>query len=124
MAAAGAAPRPARGSREWSAPISTCSSADAITAIAEHVAQAQMRQIAGGIRQVLRRLGSAAPRFAVLAGQGAFIARAAAQHAGLATRELAEEIGSAAARAAPAAAVALLLAEREEAGESGNWIIG
>ena len=99
-------------------------SADAITAIAEHVAQVQMRQIAGAIRQVLRRLGSAAPSYAVLAGQGAFIGRAAAQHAGLATRELAEEIGSAAARAAPAAAVALLLAEREEAGESGNRIIG
>ena len=88
-------------------------SADAITAIAAHVAQIQMRQIAGGIRQVLRRLGPAAPRFAVLAGQGAFIGRAAAEHAGLAARELAEEIGTAAARAAPAAAVALLLAERE-----------
>jgi hypothetical protein len=94
-----------------------------ITAIAEHAARMQVRQVAGGIRQVMRRLGQAAPRLAVLAGQGAFIGRAAAGQAGLATRELAEEIGSAGARAAPAAAVAILLAEADT-GESGNWIIG
>jgi uncharacterized hydantoinase/oxoprolinase family protein len=82
-----------------------------ITAIAEHVARAQVRQIAAGIRQVMRRLGSAGPRVAVLAGQGAFLARAAAQEVGLATRDMAEGFGSAAARAAPAAAVAYLLAE-------------
>ena len=84
-----------------------------ITAMAECVTQAQVRQIAGGIRQVRRRLGSAFPRLAVVAGQGAFLAEAAARAAGLATRSLAAEIGSAA-RAAPAAAVALLLAESEE----------
>ncbi len=81
-----------------------------ITAIAEHVARAQVRQIAGGIRQVMRRLGSARPPLAVLAGQGAFLARAAAEEVGLATRAMAEDVGSAAARAAPAAAVAYLLA--------------
>jgi len=81
-----------------------------ITAIAEHVARAQVRQIAGGVRQVMRRLGSACPRVAVLAGQGTFLARAAAEEVGLATRDLADEIGSAAARSAPAAAVAYLLA--------------
>jgi probable H4MPT-linked C1 transfer pathway protein len=83
---------------------------EAITAIAAHVARAQVRQIAGGIRQVMRRLGTRAPRVAVVAGQGAFLARAAADDVGLATRDMAEAIGTAAARAAPAAAVAYLLA--------------
>ena len=86
-----------------------------ITAIAEHVARAQVRQIAGGVRQVMRRLGSACPRVAVLAGQGTFLARAAAEEVGLATRDMAEDLGSAAARAAPAAAVAYLLAGTAEA---------
>ena len=86
-----------------------------ITAIAEHVARAQVRQIAGGVRQVMRRLGPAGPRLAVLAGQGAFLARAAADAVGLATRDMAEDVGSAAARAAPAAAVAYLLAQMADA---------
>ena len=59
-----------------------------ITAIAEHVARAQVRQIAAGIRQVKRRLGRACPRVAVLAGQGAFLTRVAAEEAGLATLRL------------------------------------
>ena len=88
---------------------------DDITAIAEHVARAQVRQIVGGIRQVMRRLRPACPRVAVLAGQGAFLARAAAEEVGLATRDLAEIVGSAAARTAPAAAVAYLLAEMADA---------
>ena len=46
-----------------------------MTALAEHVARAQMRQIALGIRQVIRRLGAAAPGCAVVAGSGAFLAR-------------------------------------------------
>ena len=82
-----------------------------ITAIAEHASRAQVRQIAAAIRQVMRRLGAAAPRVAVVAGQGTFLARAAAEAAGLSTRDMAEEIGVAAARATPAAAVAYLLAE-------------
>ena len=85
-----------------------------ITAIAEHVARAQVRQIAGGIRQVMRRLGPAGPRLAVLAGQGAFLARDAAEEVGLAIHDMAKDIGSAAARAAPAAAVAYLLAGMAE----------
>jgi len=64
---------------------------------------------------VMRRLGSACPRVAVLAGQGTFLARAAAEEVGLATRDMAEDLGSAAARAAPAAAVAYLLAGMAEA---------
>ena len=81
-----------------------------ITAIAEHVAHAQVRQIAMGIRQVKRRLGRICPRVAVLAGQGAFLTRVAAEEVGLATWDMAEDVGSAAARAAPATAVAYLLA--------------
>ncbi len=81
-----------------------------ITAIAEHVAHAQVRQIAAGIRQVKRRLGRACPRVAVLAGEGTFLTRIAAEEVGLATCDMAEDVGSAAARVAPATAVAYLLA--------------
>jgi len=81
-----------------------------ITTIAEHVARVQVRQIASAIRQVMRRLGTACPRIAVLAGQGAFLAQPAAAAAGLSTVDMAEHVGSAMARAAPAAAVAYLLA--------------
>jgi len=74
------------------------------------VAHAQVRQIAVSIRQVKRRLGRTCPRVAVLAGQGAFLTRVAAEEVDLATRDLAEDVGSAAAQAAPATAVAYLLA--------------
>ena len=86
-------------------------SRDDITTIATHVARVQTGHIASGIRQVMRRLGPACPRVALLAGQGAFLARAAAGAVGLATRDMAETIGLAAARAMPAAAVAYLLGE-------------
>jgi probable H4MPT-linked C1 transfer pathway protein len=79
--------------------------------IADHVARAQVRQIVSGLRQVKRRLGQDCPRVAVVAGQGAFIARAAAQLAGFEPRDLAEDLGPWAARAVPAAAVACLLHE-------------
>ena len=83
--------------------------AEAVTAIAEHVARTQVRQIGSGLRQVMRRLGARCPRVAVLAGQGAFVAREAADAVGLATCDLAEGMGAAAARATPAVAVAYLL---------------
>ncbi len=82
-----------------------------ITAIAEHVARAQARQIGRGIRQVMRRLGSACPGVAVLAGAGTFVGRAAAAESGLTPRDLAQEVGTPAARSTPAAAVAYLLSE-------------
>lgn len=88
----------------------------AITALAEHVARTQVGQIAGAIRQVLRRLGPPGPRLAVLAGQGAFVARAAAEARRLAVHDLANQVGPGAARATPAVAVALLLAETADAG--------
>jgi uncharacterized hydantoinase/oxoprolinase family protein len=92
------------------ADLETIGSAD-LTAIADHVARAQLRQIVRGIRQVMHRLDASCPGVAVLAGAGAFIARAAAEAAGLTTRDLAHDVGSANARAAPAAAVASLLSE-------------
>jgi (4-(4-[2-(gamma-L-glutamylamino)ethyl]phenoxymethyl)furan-2-yl)methanamine synthase len=82
-----------------------------ITAIAEHVARAQVRQIGRGIRQVMRRLGAASPGVAILAGAGTFVGRAAAEEARLTPRDLAHEVGTSAARSAPAAAVAYLLSE-------------
>ena len=88
--------------------LETIGSAD-LTVIADHVARAQLRQIIRGIRQVMRRLGPACPRVAILAGQGTFLTGPAAEELGLMVRDLAGEIGSAAARAAPAAAVAYLL---------------
>ena len=86
-----------------------------VTAIAVQIEKMQVRQIAVAIRQVMRRLGAACPERAVLAGQGAFLARAAARQNGLATVELADELGGDAARAVPAAAVAHLLAETLDA---------
>ncbi len=83
--------------------------ADSISEIATHVARCQVDQIAHGIRQVMRRLAARSPRHAVVAGQGAFIAREAASDAGLVTMDLANALGAAAARAVPAAAVAYLL---------------
>jgi probable H4MPT-linked C1 transfer pathway protein len=84
---------------------------DDVNSIAEHLSRMQVRHVASGIRQVMRRLGSECPRVAVLAGGGAFLARAAAEEAGLEVVDLAAELGAAAARAAPSAAVAYLLAE-------------
>jgi len=88
---------------------------DDITAIAENVAAAQVRQIAAGIGQVRRRLGPVCPRVAVLAGQGTFLARAAAERCGLAASDLADRLGREVARAVPAAAVAHLLAAARSA---------
>jgi probable H4MPT-linked C1 transfer pathway protein len=90
-----------------------------ITAIAERIARAQVCQIGSGVRQVLRRLGDAAPRAAIVAGAGAFLARAAADMAGLEARDLALDLGPAAARAVPAAAVACLLAWEGSGGSEG-----
>jgi (4-(4-[2-(gamma-L-glutamylamino)ethyl]phenoxymethyl)furan-2-yl)methanamine synthase len=81
---------------------------DGITAIASYVADAQARHIAAAIRQVVQRLGKTAPRLAIVAGHGAAVAETAATEAGFAPRTM--EIGGTAARAAPAVAVACLLA--------------
>ena len=81
-----------------------------ITAIAEEVAKSQVQQIASGLKQVLRRLRATAPEVAILAGQGAFLARDACASLGLITTDLASRLGPGVARATPAAAVACFLA--------------
>jgi len=82
-----------------------------VTAIANHVAQTQTRQIAHGVRQVMRRLNPS-PRVAVVAGSGAFVARATAELLDLVACEPSSLARANAWRVAPAAAVAYLLAEQ------------
>jgi probable H4MPT-linked C1 transfer pathway protein len=78
----------------------------AIRAIADHVAAAQVEQIAEAVGRVVERHPSL--HVAVVTGLGEFLAAAAARRAGLVVRRLADRLGDAAARCAPAAAVALL----------------
>jgi (4-(4-[2-(gamma-L-glutamylamino)ethyl]phenoxymethyl)furan-2-yl)methanamine synthase len=80
---------------------------DDITAIAAAVARAQVRQIAGGIRQVMRGSRARWPGTAVVVGHGAFLARAAAPDVGLTVRE-----PRGCAFDTPASAVACLLFDR------------
>ena len=84
---------------------------EAITRIARHVAQAQTDQIREAILQVMDRLGSACPRVAVLAGKGCFLAREAAEEAGLTCVDVADRWGASVSLVAPAVAVAYLFAE-------------
>jgi probable H4MPT-linked C1 transfer pathway protein len=78
-----------------------------VSAIAGAVARAQVRQIASGMRQVLRRLSAHRPHEAVVVGRGAFLGQRAATHVGL---HVAEHVSGDAPFATPAAAVAYLLA--------------
>jgi probable H4MPT-linked C1 transfer pathway protein len=80
----------------------------AIDRIADAVAAAQIRRTANAIGRVCARHPSVT--IAIVTGVGDFIAAAAAEHVGLTVRRLADEWGRDAARAAPAAAVALLRA--------------
>jgi 5-(aminomethyl)-3-furanmethanol phosphate kinase len=79
-----------------------------ISAIAEALAGAQVARIASAVRRVVGRHPSL--NTAVVTGLGAFLGEAAARSAGLDVVLLAGELGDAAARFAPAAAVALLFA--------------
>ena len=82
----------------------------AISRIADHVAATQSAQVAHAIRRVRARHPSLrSSHAAVVTGLGAFIAERAAREAGLTPIPLAETVGAAAARSAPAVAVALLL---------------
>ena len=83
-----------------------------IDSIAACAAEAQVERIAASIQRVHARHPSL--QTAVVTGVGDFIAVAAAEQCGLDVVYLAEHLGSAAARSAPAAAVALLLAQRLE----------
>lgn len=78
----------------------------AISAVADALAGAQVRRVAAAIRRVLARHPSLDT--AVVTGLGAFLAQSAARSAGLNVVCLASQLGDAAARFAPAAAVALL----------------
>jgi aspartokinase-like uncharacterized kinase len=82
----------------------------AVSALADGLAAAQVERVAGAIRRVTAR--HPAVRQAVVAGSGAFVAARAATVAGLDVAALADACGDGASRCAPAAAVALLLAER------------
>ena len=79
----------------------------AISVIADALAQAQVERIAAAVVRVAARHPSL--RTAVVTGLGAFIGARAARVAGLEVAHLAESLGDAAARCAPAASVALLL---------------
>ena len=79
-----------------------------VSEMAEALAHAQVSRIATAIRRVIARHSSLDT--AVVTGLGAFLGEAAARAVGLNVVPLAGELGEAAARFAPAAAVALLLA--------------
>jgi probable H4MPT-linked C1 transfer pathway protein len=81
---------------------------DAVTRIARALAAAQVETIAAAVRRMRAR--HAGLEVAVVTGVGDFIAAEAARRAGLMVAPLSEHIGEAA-RTAPAAAVAWLLAD-------------
>jgi uncharacterized hydantoinase/oxoprolinase family protein len=81
--------------------------APGISRIADAVADAQVHRIVSAIEGIRARHASL--RTAVVTGLGAAIGDAAARGAGLEVIDLASAMGAAAARCAPAAAVALLL---------------
>jgi probable H4MPT-linked C1 transfer pathway protein len=81
--------------------------ADGISRIAAAAADGQIRRICSAIDRVRAR--NPTLRAAVVTGLGAFIGDAAARAGGLEVIHLASVMGAAAARCAPAAAVALLL---------------
>ena len=79
----------------------------AIASIADAIADEQVETVAAAIRRV--RSCHPSVQTAVVTGLGDFIARDAARAAGIGVVPLANEIGDAASRYAPAAAVALLV---------------
>ena len=80
----------------------------AIDRIAAHVAHAQLARTAAALERIRASTSPGAP--VVTAGVGAFLAERAARRIGAPWVSLAVALGADAARAAPAAAVALLLA--------------
>lgn len=81
----------------------------ALDRIADAVAEAQISRTVEAITRVRQRHPTLST--GVVAGAGDFLAASAAQGAGLRVRRLGDELGTDASRSAPAAAVALLLAE-------------
>lgn len=82
---------------------------DEIVGIARAVAEAQVRQIAAALSRVAARLEL--PAEVMVTGQGAFLAHRAAAECGLSSRDLSDVLGAEVGSAAPAVAVAWLLAE-------------
>ncbi len=94
-----------------------CADPDLVTrevavTMAAAVAEAQQRQIADGLRQVIAARGEA-PQTVVISGEGEFLARRAVQQAELAAQvvSLGSQLGHEVSRCAPAHAVAVLAAE-------------
>jgi probable H4MPT-linked C1 transfer pathway protein len=77
-----------------------------IRAIAEAVAEAQVEEVAGALRQVARRLARPAPVIAT--GLGSFVARRAAQRVAMPAQDLADVLKVDVGTVAPAVAVAWL----------------
>jgi probable H4MPT-linked C1 transfer pathway protein len=77
-----------------------------IRAIAEAVAEAQVEEIAGALHRVASRLARPVPVIAT--GLGSFLARRAAQRAGMPVRDLADVLKVDVGTVAPAVAVAWL----------------
>ncbi len=89
----------------------------ALETIARHLADRQIDRLAGAVRQVLDRCDPPPPTTAVSAGAGAFLGEAAARRAGLEVTPLERLLplvsGCGWSRAAPSAAIAVLMAEHE-----------
>jgi probable H4MPT-linked C1 transfer pathway protein len=81
-------------------------SAEEIRAIADAVADAQVAEVAAAIARVAGRIGRPLP--AITTGLGRFLARRAAEQAGLPPRDLADVLAVDVGTAAPAVAVAWL----------------
>ena len=78
-----------------------------IRAIAAAVAEAQVEEIAAALDRVSRRLARPAP--VITTGLGAFLARRAAERAGMPVKDLADVLEVEVGTVAPAVAVAWLL---------------
>lgn len=85
---------------------------DQIIKIAHYVAAAQVEQIAAGLAQVQSAHQITGP--VVVAGVGSFLVNRAAQRLGLVCEPLGARLGEAASAAAPAAALALLMAQQAQ----------
>lgn len=83
-----------------------------IGVLADQVVAAQRDQIVVAMRQILSRHQNIST--ACVTGLGGFIAAAAARELGLRIHDLASDLGDAAARYAPAAAVAILLHQQRQ----------
>lgn len=92
--------------------------AEEVRAIAAAVDEAQVEEVAAAIARVAGRVGRPLP--VVTTGLGSFLARRAAERAGLAVRDLADVLALDVGTAAPAVAVACLALDRGQTSPSGQ----